>query len=154
MAGGETRQSHASVRLLRREGCDQPGVQHNHRAGSLHSRDYVWWSADARRIIRPVARHPGSGIASFLRHGFGSGIFHRSQLGTPDHQPYLFADVVLQRPLGPDHVPAESSAEDALVLPPYHLSQLALGAVGAGTRESVIVHWEALAAFTMICLGI
>jgi ABC-2 type transport system permease protein len=42
----------------------------------------------------------------------------------------------------------------ALVLPPYHLSQLALGAVGAGTRESVLSHWEALAAFTMICLGI
>jgi ABC-2 type transport system permease protein len=42
----------------------------------------------------------------------------------------------------------------ALVLPPYHLSQLALGVVGAGTRESAVAHWEALAAFTMICLGI
>jgi ABC-2 type transport system permease protein len=42
----------------------------------------------------------------------------------------------------------------ALVLPPYHLSQLALGVVGAGTHESAIGHWEALAAFTMICLGI
>src|SRR5246500_4653298 len=31
----------------------------------------------------------------------------------------------------------------ALVLPPYHLSQLALGVVGAGTRESVFMHWEA-----------
>jgi ABC-2 type transport system permease protein len=42
----------------------------------------------------------------------------------------------------------------ALVLPPYHLSQLALGVVGAGTRESAVAHWEALAAFTMICLGV
>jgi len=42
----------------------------------------------------------------------------------------------------------------ALVLPPYHLSQLALGVVGSGTHESVIGHWEALAAFTLICLGV
>jgi len=41
----------------------------------------------------------------------------------------------------------------ALVLPPYHLSQLALGTVGAGWRESNATHWEVLAAFTMICLG-
>lgn len=42
----------------------------------------------------------------------------------------------------------------ALVLPPYHLSQLALGAVGAGTHEAASTHWEVLAAFTMICLGV
>jgi len=42
----------------------------------------------------------------------------------------------------------------ALVLPPYHLSQLALGVVGAGTHESAATHWEVLIAFTMICLGI
>ena len=42
----------------------------------------------------------------------------------------------------------------ALVLPPYHLSQLALGVVGSGARESAIGHWEVLAAFTMICLGV
>jgi ABC-2 type transport system permease protein len=42
----------------------------------------------------------------------------------------------------------------ALVLPPYHLSQLALGVVGGGTHESVTTHWEVLLAFTMICLGI
>lgn len=42
----------------------------------------------------------------------------------------------------------------ALVLPPYHLSQLALGVVGGGTHESVTRHWEVLLAFTMICLGI
>ena len=41
----------------------------------------------------------------------------------------------------------------ALALPPYHLSQLALGVVGAGTHESNGTHWELLAAFTMICLG-
>ncbi|HEV2397727.1 MAG TPA: ABC transporter permease [Candidatus Sulfotelmatobacter sp.] len=42
----------------------------------------------------------------------------------------------------------------ALVLPPYHLSQLALGTVGAGTGGSVLAHWEVLLAFTMICLGV
>ncbi|HUA14302.1 MAG TPA: ABC transporter permease [Verrucomicrobiae bacterium] len=42
----------------------------------------------------------------------------------------------------------------ALALPPYHLSQLALGVVGAGTHESNAAHWEVLLAFTMICLGI
>src|SRR5215469_8380094 len=42
----------------------------------------------------------------------------------------------------------------ALVLPPFHLSQLALGVVGAGTRQSTVTHWEVLAAFTMICLGV
>jgi len=43
--------------------------------------------------------------------------------------------------------------EIALALPPYHLSQLALGVVGAGGHESNLTHWEVLAAFTMICLG-
>ena len=42
----------------------------------------------------------------------------------------------------------------ALVLPPYHLSQLALGVVGAGTQESAALHWEVLVGFTMICLGV
>lgn len=42
----------------------------------------------------------------------------------------------------------------ALVLPPYHLSQLALGVVGAGNGERATTHWEVLAAFTMICLGV
>ena len=41
----------------------------------------------------------------------------------------------------------------ALVLPPYHLSQLALGIVGAGSHESTTAHWEVLAGFTLICLG-
>jgi ABC-2 type transport system permease protein len=42
----------------------------------------------------------------------------------------------------------------ALFLPPYHLSQLALGLVGAGGHESNLTHWEVLAGFTLICLGI
>jgi ABC-2 type transport system permease protein len=42
----------------------------------------------------------------------------------------------------------------ALALPPYHLSQLALGIVGAGRHESAATHWEVLAAFTLICLGV
>src|SRR5580693_1303262 len=41
----------------------------------------------------------------------------------------------------------------ALVMPPYHLAQLALGIVGAGKHESLASHWEVLAAFTLICLG-
>ncbi len=42
----------------------------------------------------------------------------------------------------------------ALALPPYHLSQLALGAVGAGSHQSAAAHWEVLAAFTLICMGV
>jgi len=42
----------------------------------------------------------------------------------------------------------------ALALPPYHLSQLALGVVGAGRHESAATHWEVLFAFTLICLGL
>jgi ABC-2 type transport system permease protein len=42
----------------------------------------------------------------------------------------------------------------ALGMPPYHLSQLALGIVGAGGHESNFRHWEVLIAFTMICLGV
>jgi ABC-2 type transport system permease protein len=42
----------------------------------------------------------------------------------------------------------------ALALPPYHLSQLALGIVGAGRHESAATHWEVLLAFTLICLGV
>jgi ABC-2 type transport system permease protein len=42
----------------------------------------------------------------------------------------------------------------ALGLPPYHLSQLALGTVGAGVNQSAATHWEVLLAFTLICLGV
>ncbi len=42
----------------------------------------------------------------------------------------------------------------ALALPPYHLSQLALGVVGAGRHEPSATHWELLLAFTLICLGV
>lgn len=42
----------------------------------------------------------------------------------------------------------------ALVLPPYHLSQLALGVVGGGRHEPSGSHWEVLLAFTLICLGV
>jgi ABC-2 type transport system permease protein len=42
----------------------------------------------------------------------------------------------------------------ALALPPYHLSQLALGIVGAGRHESTATHWQVLFAFTLICLGV
>ena len=42
----------------------------------------------------------------------------------------------------------------APIFPPYHLGQLALSVIGAGTRGSNLGHLEALAAFTLICLGI
>jgi ABC-2 type transport system permease protein len=42
----------------------------------------------------------------------------------------------------------------ALAMPPYHLSQLALRVVGAGSQQSNAAHWEALLAFIMICLGV
>lgn len=42
----------------------------------------------------------------------------------------------------------------ALFLPPYHLSQLALNLVGAGQGHTSSEHWQALAGFTLICLGV
>jgi ABC-2 type transport system permease protein len=42
----------------------------------------------------------------------------------------------------------------ALVMPPYHLSQIALAVVGAGSQESNATHWGFLLAFTLICLGV
>jgi ABC-2 type transport system permease protein len=42
----------------------------------------------------------------------------------------------------------------AILLPPFHLSQLALGLVGAGNGRVMRSHWEALIGFAMICLGI
>jgi len=42
----------------------------------------------------------------------------------------------------------------AVVLPSYHLSQLALDVVGAGQGHAASEHWQALAGFTLICMGI
>ena len=42
----------------------------------------------------------------------------------------------------------------AILLPPYHLSQLAFSLIGAGSGKPNVQHWETLAGFTMICLGI
>ena len=42
----------------------------------------------------------------------------------------------------------------AVFLPPYHLSQLALNLIGAGQGGPRLGHWEALAGFAMICLGV
>ena len=41
----------------------------------------------------------------------------------------------------------------AQVLPSYHLSQMALGVVGAGRHESLFWHWGIMLAFTVLCLG-
>lgn len=42
----------------------------------------------------------------------------------------------------------------AIILPPYHLSQLAFNVVGAGQGGSATAHWETLAGFTLLCMGI
>lgn len=42
--------------------------------------------------------------------------------------------------------------EFARFLPPYHLSQLALGIVGAGQHESNLTHWGYLLGFSLLCL--
>jgi ABC-2 type transport system permease protein len=42
----------------------------------------------------------------------------------------------------------------AVFLPPYHLSQLALGLVGAGKHLPASQHWEPLIGFAMLCLGL
>ena len=42
----------------------------------------------------------------------------------------------------------------AVVLPPYHLSQLALKLVGAGRGGSAGEHWQSLIGFALFCLGI
>ena len=42
----------------------------------------------------------------------------------------------------------------ALVLPAYHLAQLALNLIGAGQGGPSSGHWQALAGFTLLCLGI
>ena len=42
----------------------------------------------------------------------------------------------------------------AIVLPPYHLSQLAFNLVGAGQGGAASGHWETLAGFTLLCMGI
>jgi hypothetical protein len=42
----------------------------------------------------------------------------------------------------------------AVILPPYHLSQLAFHLVGSSASLSAGTHWETLIGFTMLCLGI
>ena len=42
----------------------------------------------------------------------------------------------------------------AILLPPYHLSQLALNIVGGSQAGSAVGHWQTLAGFTFLCLGI
>jgi ABC-2 type transport system permease protein len=42
----------------------------------------------------------------------------------------------------------------AHVLPPYHLSQLALRMVGGGDDTPVSQHWSFLIGFTLVCVGI
>src|SRR5205814_5581648 len=42
----------------------------------------------------------------------------------------------------------------AVFLPPYHLSQLAFRQVGFGQSGPSLWHWESLAGFALICLGV
>lgn len=53
----------------------------------------------------------------------------------------------------PVHMLPSFMQRSAPFLPPYHLAQLALGVVGAG-GGSAFEHWQALAGFTLIFLGI
>src|SRR5260370_4204878 len=54
--------------------------------------------------------------------------------------PFMFLPTFIQ------HIP--------VVLPSYHLAQLALIRAGAGQGAPCLGHWEALAGFTMLCLGV
>jgi len=42
----------------------------------------------------------------------------------------------------------------ATFLPSYHLSKLALDVIGLDSAPAVALHWEALAAFTSIFIGL
>lgn len=42
----------------------------------------------------------------------------------------------------------------AQFLPSYHLSQLALGVIGAGRNEPSWIHWTALLIFTALCIAV
>lgn len=42
----------------------------------------------------------------------------------------------------------------ALYLPPYHLAQLALRAIGFDGNEANWTHWKVLIGFTLLCLGV
>ena len=66
----------------------------------------------------------------YLPMSFGSGLW----------MPFMFLPHFVQR--------------IAVFLPPYHLSQLALDLVGAGQGHVPSEHWQALAGFTLICLGV
>jgi len=39
-------------------------------------------------------------------------------------------------------------------LPSYHVSQLALGVIGAGRNEPNWIHWAALTIFTALCIAV
>ena len=54
--------------------------------------------------------------------------------------PYMFLPKIMQ--------------QIARALPPYHLAQLALGTVGAGWHEPVLMHWGVLFVFALLCLGV
>jgi ABC-2 type transport system permease protein len=41
----------------------------------------------------------------------------------------------------------------AVILPPYHLSQLAFNLVGAGRGGPASEHWQTLIGFTLLCMG-
>ena len=101
-----------------------------------------------------IAGDAGRGIVAIFRHGVGARIFHR-----PNSAPATINLIYLPMSFCsglwvPFMFLPKVVREIALVLPPYHLSQLALGIVGAGSHESNAAHWEVLAAFTMICLGV
>ena len=74
-----------------------------------------------------------AGFAAVFGHGTGSRIFHRTELRARDHQPDLFAHVVLQRTVGAVHVPAESRAADRAGAAALSLVAAGAGSCGRGT---------------------
>ena len=142
MAGGETpRQSHASIRL-RFDAEDW-------RTSLVFSTHYQFWLSSLLgitcdggvrmppwgRFARQCSVSLRSQVRFLLRDGFGSRILHRSEFGAPDHQPYLFAHACLQRLWIPTVSAGQWCEDCAWCCSPYHLSQLALGVVGAGSRR-------------------
>ena len=104
---------------------------------------------------REAARNANARFASFFSDGPGRRIFHRTELGAGHDQSDLSPNVVLQRTVGAVHVPAESREADRVGT--AAVSPVATGVGNRRSREPTsrhAAHWEVLAAFTMICLGV
>ena len=154
MAAGEARQPHAAICIFRGEGCDQHDLQRVHCARAVHARNHL---GGVRMPVAEFAQLLGTLVAGslpFSAMGLALGYFTG-----PNSAPATINLIYLPMSFCsglwvPFMFLPKVVKQIALALPPYHLSQLALGIVGAGSHESNATHWEVLAAFTMICLGV